>query len=59
MARRCIDGLHPGELSLELLIKCEKRPETSPQTRDILQRIFDFFIHMTSDQVARGASPRR
>jgi len=44
-------GLHPGEITLELLVKCERKPSTSLHTRDILQRLFDFFVHMASDQV--------
>lgn len=44
-------GLHPGEITLDLLIKCEKRPSTTALVRDVLQRLFDFFVHMSSDQV--------
>mmetsp|Transcript_22053 Transcript_22053/g.46701 ORF Transcript_22053/g.46701 Transcript_22053/m.46701 type:complete len:809 (-) Transcript_22053:456-2882(-) len=44
-------GLHPGEITLELLIKCEKSPSTTPVVRDVLQRLFDFFVHMSSEQV--------
>ena len=48
---RTVDGgLHPGEMSLEMLVKCEKKAATSLHTRDILQRLFDFFVHMSSDQ---------
>ena len=42
-------GLHPGEMTLDLLIKCERRQSCSLRARDILQRLFDFFIHMNSD----------
>ena len=42
-------GLHPGEMTLDMLIKCERRQSCSLRARDILQRLFDFFIHMNSD----------
>ena len=37
-------GLHPGEMTLDMLIKCERRQSCSLRARDILQRLFDFFI---------------
>ena len=37
-------GLHPGEMTLDMLIKCERRQSGSLRARDILQRLFDFFI---------------
>ena len=74
-------GLHPGEMTLDMLVKCERRQVRAPaqampqgtssrpaheprrpsafgsrlwqacslRARDILQRLFDFFVHMHSD----------
>ena len=42
-------GLHPGEMDLSMLIKCERMQSTSMRSRDVLQRLFDFFVHMSSD----------
>ena len=36
-------------MTLDMLIKCERRQSCSLRARDILQRLFDFFIHMNSD----------
>ncbi|KAL3912414.1 MAG: hypothetical protein SGPRY_008345 [Prymnesium sp.] len=47
-------GLHPGEITLDLLIKCEKRPATKQLTKDILQRLFDFFVHYELESSALG-----
>ena len=44
-------GLHPGEMDLNMLVKCEQMPTTSMRTRDVLQRLFDFFVHMASRTV--------
>jgi len=42
-------GLHPGEMDLAMLIKCERSQSTSMRSKDVLQRLFDFFVHMSSD----------
>ncbi len=42
-------GLHPGEMTLEMLVRCERKPKCTPRSRDILQRLFDFFVHMATD----------
>ena len=42
-------GLHPGEMDLTMLIKCERMPTVSMRSRDVLQRLFDFVVHMSSD----------
>jgi len=42
-------GLHPGEMSLDMLVRCERSHSTSMRSRDCLQRLFDFFVHMASD----------
>lgn len=42
-------GLHPGEMDLGMLIKCERMYTTSMRSKDVLQRLFDFFVHMSSD----------
>jgi len=42
-------GLHPGEMDLSMLIKCERSQSTSMRSRDVLQRLFDFFVHMASE----------
>jgi hypothetical protein len=41
-------GLHPGEMDLEMLVKCHKLHSCSMRSRDILERLFDFFVHMSS-----------
>jgi len=42
-------GLHPGEITLEMLVKCERKQGCTMRSRDILQRLFDFFVHMSTD----------
>ena len=42
-------GLHPGELSLEMLVACERKQQTSLRARDILQRLFEFFMHLSTE----------
>lgn len=42
-------GLHPGEMDMGMLIKCQKMQSCSMRSRDILERLFDFFVHMSSD----------
>ena len=42
-------GLHPGEMDLSMLIRCERMQSTSMRSKDILQRLFDFFVHMSTD----------
>jgi len=42
-------GLHPGEMDMGMLIKCQKMSSCSMRARDILERLFDFFVHMSSD----------
>jgi len=43
-------GLHPGEMDLDMLVRCH-RTCTSGKSRDTLERLFDFFVHMSTDSV--------
>ena len=44
-----------------MLIKCERSQSTSMRSRDVLQRLFDFFVHMASETMpyalASGRAP--
>ncbi|KOO25498.1 arm repeat protein [Chrysochromulina tobinii] len=42
-------GLHPGEMDMGMLIKCHRMQSCTMRSRDILERLFDFFVHMSSD----------
>ena len=42
-------GFCPGEMSFELLVRCERRDTCSVSTRDIMQRLFDFFVHVSTE----------
>ena len=52
-------GLHPGEMDLSMLVKCHRQQSCSMRSRDILERLFDFFVHMSSDEMPYAPSLTR
>ena len=43
-------GLHPGEMDLTMLVRCQRMHTCTMRSRDTLERLFDFFVHMATDE---------